>query len=245
MPRYSLPAIRWPRPSGCLAAVFGGVLACSAPASAEVVERGDDSFVVRVTRTVEAGPREAWMALISPAKWWSDDHTWSGDAANMTLTPQAGGCFCERIPEVETAETVGLAGSVQHMEVIYAAPDSALRLRGALGPLQSEAATGVLTIAFDKAGEGTAITFEYVVGGYMRYDTETIAKAVDGVMAQQIEGLADLLGPRDGPAADKAQADKAETGEADRADTAEESESAADTPGRKSVEDAFGDISGD
>ncbi|AKM06610.1 SRPBCC family protein [Pelagerythrobacter marensis] len=234
MPRFSLPAIRLPRSTGCILAAIGGILAWSTPAAAEVVERGDDSFVVRVTRTVEASPREAWMALISPGKWWSDDHTWSGDAANMTLTPQAGGCFCERIPEVDTDDVVGLAGSVEHMQVVYAAPDSALRLRGALGPLQSEAATGVLTIAFDTADAGTAITFEYVVGGYMRYDTKTIAEAVDGVMVQQLDGLADLLGPQADQEADEAApAKRGSKGEG------------ASAPDRESVEDAFGDLSND
>ena len=36
------------------------------PALADVVKQGADSFVTRETRIVEAGPREVWMALISP-----------------------------------------------------------------------------------------------------------------------------------------------------------------------------------
>ncbi|WP_374405128.1 SRPBCC family protein [Pelagerythrobacter sp.] len=204
-----------------------GALLAPAAALADVVEEEASAFVTRETRVVEATPREAWMALVSPAKWWNDDHTWSGDAANMTLTPQAGGCFCERIPEVETSDRVGLAGSVQHMVVVYAAPDEALRMRGALGPLQSEAVTGVLTIALDTVEAGTSITFEYVVSGYMRYETPTISKSVDGVMTQQLEGLAALLGPVDAP----------ETPDAPDAD-----EPAAAAP---TVDEAFGDLSDD
>ena len=198
------------------------------PALADVVEQGTDSFVTRETRIVEAGPREVWMAMISPGKWWNDDHTWSGDAANMTLTPQADGCFCERIPEVETRDTVGLAGSVQHMTVVYAAPDKALRMRGALGPLQSEAVTGVLTIALEVVDQGTSITFEYVVAGYMRYEVPTISKAVDGVMTQQLDGLANLLGAVDTPATSEPG-----DGEADPA------------PAKPSVDEAFGDLTDD
>lgn len=218
-------------------AAAGSALALSPPAAAEVVEQGEDSFVTRETRIVEASPREAWMALISPAKWWNNDHTWSGDAANMSLTPQAGGCFCERIPEIETREKVGLAGSVQHMVVVYAAPDEALRMRGALGPLQSEAVTGVLTIALDTVEQGTSITFEYVVDGYMRYEVPTISKAVDGVMTQQLAGLAELLGPVDTPA-------EAPAGDAapDGAETPAEDAAAEDEP---TVEEAFGDLTGD
>lgn len=215
----------------------GAALALPSPAAADVVEQGDDFFVTRETRIVEANPRDAWMALISPGKWWTDDHTWSGDAANMTLTPQAGGCFCERIPEVETRDKVGLAGSVQHMVVVYAAPDEALRLRGALGPLQSEAVTGVLTIAFDTVEQGTSITFEYVVDGYMRYEVRTISKAVDGVMTQQLEGLAKLLGPVDAPGEAPA-----EDAAADEVEPPVEGEPAEDTP---TVDEAFGNIAGD
>ena len=215
-------------------AAAGAALALASPAAADVVEQGDDSFVTRETRVVEASPREAWMALISPGKWWGDDHTWSGDAANMSITPQAGGCFCERIPEVESRDTVGLAGSVQHMVVVYAAPDVALRMRGALGPLQSEAVTGVLTIALETVAQGTSITFEYVVDGYMRYEVPTISKAVDGVMTQQLDGLAKLLGAVDAPV------------EAPPAPVEGEAP-AAEEPGEEtaSVEEAFGDLTDD
>ena len=68
-------------------------------------------------------------------------------------------------------------------------------MRGGLGPLQGEPATGVLTISLEEIDGGTRIRWEYVVGGYMRYDVDTISKAVDGVMSQQLAGLRDLLGP--------------------------------------------------
>lgn len=219
-----------------LIAVAAAALAPAA-VSAKVMKQDAAGFVTRDTVVVESTPRETWMALISPAKWWNEAHTWSGDPANLSLTPQAGGCFCERIPEVETRADVGLAGSAQHMTVVHAAPDKALRMRGALGPLQSEAVTGVLTIALAEVEQGTAITFEYVVGGYMRYEMPPIAEAVDGVMSQQLAGLAALLGPIDGPSEEK--------GEEKAAD--ESAEDDADVPPEKkpSVEEAFGDLSDD
>lgn len=213
--------------------------------AADVVEEEAGGFVTRSTTIVEASPREAWMALISPAKWWNEAHTWSGEPANLSITPQAGGCFCERIPEVETRDEVGLAGSVRHAVVVYAAPDKALRMRGALGPLQSEAVTGMLTIALDEVEQGTAITFEYVVGGYMRYETPTIAKAVDGVISQQLAGLATLLGPVDAPVdepdAEGEGADAEATGDTPAPED-EGDASAEDTP---SVDEAFGDLADD
>jgi len=46
-------------------------------------------------REVNADPQAAWKMLIAPAKWWSSDHTWSKDAANLYLDAQATGCFCD------------------------------------------------------------------------------------------------------------------------------------------------------
>lgn len=170
-------------------------LAGASPLAAKVAETSDNGFVTQDLAEVAATPMETWLALIKPGDWWSDEHTWSADASNMMLTPQAGGCFCERVPGEDRADGFSLDGSVQHMSVIQAYPLRALRMRGGLGPLQGEPATGVLTISLEEIDGGTRIRWEYVVGGYMRYDVDTISKAVDGVMSQQLAGLRDLLGP--------------------------------------------------
>lgn len=176
------------------AAALAAACLLATPAQAEIVELADGGFVTRDAAAVGADPQTVWLALISPGEWWSDAHTWSGDAANMTITPQGGGCFCERIPAQEKDGAVGLDGSVQHMVVLQANPRKVLRMRGSLGPLQSEPVSGVLTITLKPIGKGTRIVWEYVVGGYMRYEPQVIAKAVDGVMSQQLAGLADKLG---------------------------------------------------
>lgn len=174
----------------------------SVPAMAEVVETSADHFVTRDEAVVKATTKATWLALISPGDWWDDDHTWSGDASNMSITPQGGGCFCERIPAVESESSVGLAGSAEHMTVVLAQPEKVLRMRGGLGPLQSEPVDGVLTITLqpDAASEGTKIVWEYIVGGHMRFPVEKISHAVDGVMSQQLAHLADTLGLVDAPA---------------------------------------------
>jgi uncharacterized protein YndB with AHSA1/START domain len=180
----------------CLA----GILAIgfyTAPVAAEVVESSEDHFVTRNSVTVKAGPKAAWLELIAPGGWWNKAHSWSGDAANLSLTPQGGGCFCERIPEKESSSIVGLSGSAQHMTVVMAEPMKVLRMRGALGPLQSEPVDGVLTVTMqpDKATGGTKLVWEYVVSGHMRFEVAKISKAVDGVMSEQLSRLADKLGP--------------------------------------------------
>lgn len=167
----------------------------AAPLAADVTEEKPSGFVSRHEVVVTASPKEVWLALISPAGWWRSEHTWSGSSENLTLTPQAGGCFCETIPEVDTPGKFTLQGSVEHMRVIQAYPEKALRMQGALGPLQSEPVNGILTIAISEAKGGTRIVWEYNVGGSMRYEVPVIAKAVDGVMGSQIAALAKLLGP--------------------------------------------------
>lgn len=183
------------------AAALAGLMLFAGPAQAEIVESAPGSFVTRDTAVVSADPQAVWLQLISPGNWWTDSHTWSGDAANLTITPQGGGCFCERIPATEADGAVGLEGSVQHMVVLQAFPRKVLRMRGALGPLQSEPVEGVLTITLKPMEKGTRILWEYVVGGHMRYEAATIAKAVDGVMSQQLAALAGKLGRIDDPAA--------------------------------------------
>ena len=164
------------------------------PAAAEVTGSGPLGFVSRHEVVVEASPKEVWLALIAPARWWTSDHTWSGDAANLSLTPQAGGCFCEKIPEVDEPGRFTLEGSVEHMRVIQAYPEVALRMQGALGPLQSEPVIGVLTVAISKTEGGTRIVWEYNVGGAMRYEVPVISRAVDAVMGIQLASLAKPLG---------------------------------------------------
>jgi hypothetical protein len=59
-------------------------------------------------------------------------------------------------------------GSVQLLQVVYAAPGEGLRLRGALGPLQTEGGDGTLSWKLKPVEGGTSLTQSYVVGGYIR-----------------------------------------------------------------------------
>lgn len=166
-----------------------------APASAEIVAKADNGFTVRVAAEVVTSPDETWKALLQPAKWWLDEHTFSGSAANLSIDPIAGGCFCEKLPVAKDAPAGAKPGGVEHMRVVYIQQDKALRMRGALGPLQSEAVTGTLTVTLKPLAKGTRILWEYVVGGYMRYPQDKIAPAVDNVITAQLGSLAAKLGP--------------------------------------------------
>ncbi|WP_176590046.1 SRPBCC family protein [Novosphingobium sediminis] len=176
-------------------------IAMSAPAArAEIVNRSESGFVVRLASEVTAPPAEAWKTILTPAQWWQSQHTFSGDSANLTLDPQVGGCFCEVLPRPDGAPVTQKPGGVQHMRVIYIEPPRALRLAGALGPLQSEALAATMTITVKPTEKGSRILFEYVVGGFMRYKVDEIAPAVDRMLTAQLTSLSAKLGPVAEPA---------------------------------------------
>lgn len=154
-------------------------ISSTAPAFADVVDSGPGGFTTRTTVTVNAPAAKAYAALTKIGSWWSKDHTWSGDASNLSLDARVSGCFCEKLP----------GGGVQHMTVIYADAGKQLRLSGGLGPLQDLAVTGVMTFAFTEANGKTTIDVTYKVGGYMAGGLNALAKPVDGVVAEQVMRL--------------------------------------------------------
>jgi uncharacterized protein YndB with AHSA1/START domain len=166
-------------PVRVLAALIA-VLALAGPASAEVKSAGPNGFEVVATATIAAPADRVYAALGEIGRWWSPSHTFSRDAANLSLELRAGGCFCERLKD---------GGSVQHLMVVYAAPGEGLRLRGALGPLQMEGVDGTLSWTLKPAEGGTSVTQSYVVGGYIRSGMEQWAPRVDRVIDEQLQRL--------------------------------------------------------
>lgn len=182
-------------------AVLSALALAIVPARAEVVETTALGFSVREATEVTAAPDEAWAVLVRPAEWWSAAHTFSGNPANLSLDAMAAGCFCEVLPSTVSPRAAP-RGSVMHMMVVYAEQGRALRMTGALGPMQSEGLHGALTITLKPLdGGGTRIGWEYVVGGYMRFAPGQIAPAVDRVLAEQATRLAARLGPKAPPSA--------------------------------------------
>jgi uncharacterized protein YndB with AHSA1/START domain len=152
----------------------------AAPAGSEGTGRNDSGFAAAGTVAFSAAPGRVWAALVKPAGWWNPEHSWSGNAGNLTLEPRAGGCFCEALAH---------GGSVEHMRVIYADPGHRLRMAGALGPLQSEGLAATLTVTLEPAANGTRLAWSYKVGGYIDLPLAQIAAAVDGVLTEQFARL--------------------------------------------------------
>lgn len=174
---------------------FAAMAGLSAPAAAKVAAVSDNGFVVQHLVEVPASADEAWAVLLKPSEWWDSEHTWSGSAANLSLDPRAGGCFCEILPNPVSPKAVP-RGSVEHMRIVYIERPRALRMVGALGPLQAEAANGTMTIQLKPVnnGKSTQILLEYVVGGYIRTPYEKMAGSVDEVLGEQVKRLAGKLG---------------------------------------------------
>lgn len=184
-------------------AVFALALSTSVSGlRAEVVETTNDRFVTRATASVKTPLLATWLALIKPGEWWNSAHSWSGDAKNMSIVPQGGGCFCERIPVGDSGNASAMEGSARHAEVLQAFPMKVLRMRGGFGPLQGEPAIGVLTITLKEVPGGTRLMWEYNVGGPMRYKIAELAPAVDGVMTEQLTRLQAHLGALEEAAAE-------------------------------------------
>ena len=153
----------------------------SLPASAEVVQMSATGFETTQSITIDKPINQVWPVLRNPQKWWSKEHTYSDDSANLYLDGQALGCFCERLAD---------GGSIAHAQILYIQPPRMIRMTGGLGPLQAEAVTGTLTWALAREGESaTRVTFTYIVAGTIRGGAEAIAPKVDEVLAVQLLGL--------------------------------------------------------
>ena len=154
--------------------------ALSSGTRAEVVDAQANGFEVRRTAVLNAPADKVYAALAQPSQWWSKDHTWSGSAANLSLAPMAGGCFCEKLPN---------GGSILHMTVVYAQPGQGLRLFGGLGPLQMSGAAGHLGWTLTEKDGKTTLTQTYDAGGYMKGGLDKIAPIVDRVLGEQFDRL--------------------------------------------------------
>ena len=160
--------------------VLTAVLIAASPAVAEVAAVSETGFQVRSEATVSAPPAAVYAAFSEIARWWDGRHTYSGDAANLSLSLAPGGCFCETLGE----------GGVRHGEVMLAWPGRMIVLDAALGPLQQTGASGALTFQFQAEGDGTRIIQTYNVGGLAPGMAASWAPAEDRVQTIQLERLA-------------------------------------------------------
>ena len=147
---------------------------CAMP---EVVDSSSAGFTVKATLNIQANPDAVYRGLIhNIGDWWSSEHSFSGNSHNLSIEEKVGGCFCEKLPN---------GGGVRHMEVVFLAPGKTVRLIGGLGPLQSIAATGSMTMQLSAVDGGTKLEVTYAVTGYLPAGMNTWAAPVDSVLTEQ------------------------------------------------------------
>jgi uncharacterized protein YndB with AHSA1/START domain len=161
--------------------LVGGLLATAmslcASARAEIIESSPASMKIRHVLEIAAPAPQVYQTFLRLGSWWSKEHTFSGNAANLTLRAVPGGCWCEKLPD---------GGGVQHMTVVYVAPGQRITLSGALGPLQTAGVAGAMSFSFVSKGSGTELVMTYSVGGYYPDGLASIAPGVDAVLREQL-----------------------------------------------------------
>lgn len=196
-------------------AVLLAAVAFSGSAQAEIRQAAADGFFLAYSAPLDVDTGKAWADLVQVQKWWSNEHTWSGKAANLSLKAEAGGCFCERWS----------AGSAEHGRVLMALPGKLLRVDAALGPLQEHALKGVLNFWLREDDYGKArIDVEYRVNGTSISGLDGLAPQVDEVLGAQVSRLLRFISSGDPEEKTKAAtvADDTARGVATRAQILEE-----------------------
>ena len=166
--------------------LLAAVVACAMlqPAHAAVKDQSPNGFTLENSQWVPVDQVTAWKVFVHDVgKWWPSDHTWWGDASRLSISEQAGGCFCE------------LNGAQQawHMSVTFVDPGKLMRMTGGLGPLQGMGLDGALEWRFVEENGGTRITMWYRAGGYTPDDLTKFVPVVDKVQGLQLGGLAEYL----------------------------------------------------
>ena len=157
----------------------GVMIGVAAPAAAEIVSASDSHFVLRHEATDTRSPDELWARLVDPASWWHPDHTYSGDAANLSLDVRAGGLWLESWD----------GGSVAHGEVVLVEFGSVLRMNAPFGPLQGVGAYTIWTITIEADGDGSRVIFDETSAAPAGTKMNELADAVDFVKTEAINRL--------------------------------------------------------
>ena len=147
-------------------------------AHAEVIHADQHGFELREQVQLVVPAAEAMAAFAKIPAWWSKDHTYSGDAANLSLDVRPGGCFCERFPKS--------GGGIEHLRVTYVKPGEVIVMTGALGPLLDEAVTGVMRVSVEGIAGGSQMTLNYRVSGFANGGGNKFALMVDAMLADQM-----------------------------------------------------------
>ena len=163
------------------ALMVAAAAALTAPASAEIRDYSPDGFALHWEAPVMQSREALWDKLVTPSRWWSSDHTYSGDAANLTLELAPGGCWCETWD----------GGQIQHGRVLAVQPGKQLVISAPFGPMQSMAVNAVMTISIGETETGeTMLIKDFVATGASFQKLDELAQVVHMVQGQAFKRLA-------------------------------------------------------
>jgi len=148
------------------------------PATAEVLSSSATGFEIQHSVNLVIPQPKAFAAFGQVGQWWSKAHTYSGDAARLSLQLRPGGCFCE---------TLEGGGGIEHLRVAYVQPGERVVLTGGLGPLLFEATTGVMDVKVERIAGGSRVTMNYRAAGFAKGGAEKLAPLVDQVLGEQMK----------------------------------------------------------
>ena len=138
-------------------------------AGAEVAFAAADGLHIRHQFRIVAPAARVWESRIHPERWWPADHTWSGRRESLSLSAEAGGCYCEKWS----------GGSAQHGRVVMVIPEKVLQFDATLGPFLEMAVSGILSITLAEKDGVTVADVSYRVSGDPAHELDGLAPIVD------------------------------------------------------------------
>jgi hypothetical protein len=138
-------------------------------ADAEVVARSENGFTLRFSSTAAIDPANIPRSMTELPLWWDGAHSYTGEAANLSLDLTPGGCWCEKMPD-GTDFDHGRTVSVAADRMLFAAP---------FGPLRGKTTRSDLEMTWAEVNGGRELVWVMTVEGA---GVGAMADAVDFVM---------------------------------------------------------------
>jgi hypothetical protein len=170
--------------AGASAACALAAITVAAPARADVKQAAPDGLVIQIKGEVDLPRQAAWTRLVAVGSWWSDAHSYSGNAKAITVDVVAGGCWCE----------IWEGGEVEHGRVMYVSQGQTIRFDAPLGPLQElgVATSLTFTLANGSVDGRTAVTLDYTVTGSSLSGLDKLAPVINQVLTEAVKRYATL-----------------------------------------------------
>lgn len=139
------------------------------PAAAEIVSRSENAFTLRFEGQTRLGPAGVADAFSEVDLWWDPAHSYTGNAANLSLDLTPAGCWCEAMPD---------GALFDHGRVISAVYGE-IRLHAPFGPLREMATRADLIVTWPLVDGVVTPTWTFTVEGP---GVGALAEPVDGVI---------------------------------------------------------------